>query len=215
MNLKELIALYRAQAFDNDEQAPFCRDELLTLYANEAQVEACRRGQLLVDTVSMQVAANEELVLLPEHAIRVTRAFVNRQTAAVLSVQEMDAMHPGWQFDSPNSRPTHLVAGVTTEALHLWPRPNGEAEMLMTFQALPKTKLCHESDKPEIRKEAHAGLVDWMLYRAYSREDNDQYNDAKAVLALRRFEAEFGRKASARNEEWVRSGVGMMVGPIA
>lgn len=214
MTLKELIALYRAQSGDSN-QPYFCEDGLLKLYANEAQVEACRRGQLLVDTVKLPVAANKEQVPLPLRAIWVTRAFVNRQPATVLSVQEMDFMHPGWQFDAPNTQTTHLVAGVTTGALHLWPCPNAETEVLLSFQALPKKELCHEGDKPEIRPEAHAGLVDWMLYRAYSREDNDLYNDAKAILALRRFEAEFGRKASARNEEWVRSGSEMMPGPIA
>lgn len=214
MTLKELIALYRAQSGDSNEPY-FCEDGLLKLYANEAQVEACRRGQLLVDTVKLQVPANKEHVPLPSRAIWVARAFVNRQPVSVLSVQEMDAMHPGWQFDSPNTQPTHLVAGVTTGTLHLWPCPNAQADVLLTFQALPKKTLCHEGDAPEIRPEAHAGLVDWMLYRAYSREDNDLYNDAKAILALRRFEAEFGRKASARNEEWVRSGSEMMPGPIA
>lgn len=214
MTLKELIALYRAQSGDDNEPY-FCDAELLKLYANEAQMEACRRGQLLVDTVRVQVAANQEQWKLPAHAIWITRAFVNRQPVSVLSVQDMDAMHPGWQFDPPNTHPTHLVAGVTTAALHLWPCPNSPVELLLTFQALPKKPLCHDGDVPEIRPETHAGLVDWMLYRAYSREDNDLYNDAKAILALRRFEAEFGSKASVRNEEWARSGSGMMPGPIA
>lgn len=214
MNLQELINLYRAQAGDNKEPY-FCDKDLLTLYANEAQVEACRRAQLLVDTAHVQLQASQELVGLPPHALRVTRAFVNRQPVRVVSVQDMDAMHPGWQFDNPQSQVTHLVSGVTSGALHLWPCPNAELELVMTVQSLPKQSLVDEGDTPEIRPEAHAGLVEWMLYRAYSREDNDLYNDAKAILALRRFEAEFGRKASSRNEEWVRSGAAMMPGPIA
>lgn len=215
MNLKELIALYREQAFDTDTQQPFCEDELLKLYANEAQVEACRRAQLLVDTVRVQLVANKELVSLPSQALRVTRSFVNRQPVVVLGVQEMDELHPGWQFDSPQPQVTHLVYGVTTGSLHLWPCPSAVLELVMTVQSLPKKQLCHERDTPEIRAEAHAGLVDWMLYRAYSREDTDLYNDTKAILALRRFEAEFGAKTSVRNEEWVRSGAAMMPGPIA
>lgn len=214
MTLKELIALYRAQS--GDDNAPyFCEDDLLKIYANEAQVEACRRGQLLVDTQRVQLEVNKELVKLPKHALRVTRAFVNRLPVGVISVQDMDDMHPGWQFDAPNTQTTHLVSGVTTNSLHLWPCPSVLTELVMTVQALPKSPLCHEHDTPEIRPEAHAGLVDWMLYRAYSREDNDLYNDAKAGLALRRFETEFGTKASARNEELVRSGAAMMPGPIA
>jgi hypothetical protein len=214
MNLKELIALYRAQSGD-DNDPYFCEDPLLTLYANEAQVEACRRGQLLVTTSRVELEANKEVLKLDPAAIKVMRAFVNRQPVSVLSVQDIDALHPGWQFDSPQPQTTHLVSGVTTGALHLWPCPSAQAEVLMTVQSLPNKRLCTDRDTPEIRPEAHAALVDWMLYRAYSREDNDLYNDAKAVLALRRFETEFGTKASARNEELVRSGAAMMPGPIA
>ena len=50
MTLGEMIALYRAQAGDAAEPY-FCDDALLTIYANEAQMEACRRGQLLLDAL--------------------------------------------------------------------------------------------------------------------------------------------------------------------
>lgn len=214
MNLKELIALYRAQSGDINEPH-FCENELLQLYANEAQVEACRRAPLLVSTVRVPLEANREQLLLPNTALQITRAFVNRQPVGVIRVQDMDAMHPGWQFDSPSTQPTHLVSGLGTGVVHLWPCPNADAELLVTFQALPKKRLCHEGDTPEIRPEAHAALVDWMLYRAYSREDSDLYNDAKASLALRRFEAEFGPKSSARNEQWMRSAAATGPGPLA
>ena len=51
MTLEDMIALYRAQAMDIADP-PFCSDELLTLYANEGQDEACRRGQLIRDASS-------------------------------------------------------------------------------------------------------------------------------------------------------------------
>ena len=214
MNLQALITLYRAQSGD-DNFPFFCDDDLLKIYANEAQVEACRRGPLLADTTRVQIEANQELVKLPRTALRVTRAFVGRQSVAVVSAQEMDVMHPGWQLDSHQAQSTHLVSGVTAGALHLWPRPDVQTELLVTAQSLPKKVLCQDKDEPEVRPEAHSALVDWMLYRAYSREDNDLYNDAKATLALRRFEAEFGAKASARNEAWMRHGEWLMPGPIA
>lgn len=51
MNLQEMIQLYRAQA-DDGQPDPLCRDPILTIYANEAQEEACRRAQLLRDSTS-------------------------------------------------------------------------------------------------------------------------------------------------------------------
>ena len=108
-----------------------------------------------------------------------------------------------------------MRAGIGPGVLYLWPRPSQAGELHMTVQRLPKMPMADGGDEPEIRQEAHSALVHWMLYRAYSRMDTDLYNDAKAAIALQQFEAEFGSKASVRNEEWVRSGTAMMPGPIA
>lgn len=214
MTLGELIALYRAQAGDTAEPY-FCDDELLTLYANEAQMEACRRGQLLLDASRVQLQAGQEMVKLASTALRVTRAFVDGHAVSLIGAEQMDGLHPGWQFDDPQRQVQHLVFGVATGALYLWPRPSQAGELHMTVQRLPKCRLQDSQDEPEIREEARSALVHWMLYRAYSRMDTDLYNDAKAALALQQFEAEFGSKASVRNEEWVRSGAALMPGPIA
>lgn len=214
MTLGELIALYRAQAGDTAEPY-FCDDELLTLYANEAQMEACRRGQLLLDASRVQLQAGQELVKLASTALRVTRAFVDGHAVDWIDVGQMDGLHPGWQFDDPQRQVLHLVSGVATGAVYLWPRPSQPGELCMTVQRLPKMPMADAQDEPEIRQEAHSALVHWMLYRAYSRMDTDLYNDAKAAIALQQFEAEFGSKASVRNEEWVRSGAALMPGPIA
>lgn len=218
MTLEELIALYRADSMD-DPAGQLCSDELLTIYANEAQDEACRRGQLLRDSSSalctVVFAAGDEAVSVDPRVVRVLRAFVEGREAAVVAVEAMDVSHPGWQFDGARDRPCRLITGMTTDKLHLWPVPSQAGTIRMTVQRLPLKPMRVDIDKPEIRPELHRALVAWMLYRAYSREDNDLYNDTKAAVHLAKFEAEFGRKASGRNEEWVRGGQGLMPGPIA
>lgn len=222
MKLKELIALYRAQSLDTDDQKPFCDDALLTQYANEAQDEACRRGQLLVrssgELCTVAYEAGAEMVAISSRIVQIKRAFAGTMPVGMMDVERMDAMHPGWQFEGHQGQPTVLVTGLATDTLYFWPKPSEAGTLRLTVQHLPvkpmRSPSC-DKDSPEIRPELHPALVDWMLYRAYSREDNDMYNDAKAILALRRFEAEFGRKASGRNEQWMRQGGGMMPGPIA
>ena len=218
MKLKELIGLYRMQSRDSSDGV-LCEDEELTIYANEAQNEACRRAQLLVDSSSpmctVQVPADAHVVKLDARIINVQRAFVGREPVGVVSVQEMDAIWPGWQFEAANTQVTHLVTGMTTGAVHLFPRPIAATQIQMTVQRLPLKPMSQECDEPEIRAELHKALVDWMLFRAYSSQDTDLYNDTKAVLRERSFEAEFGSKVSARNEEWVRRGAGMLPGAIA
>jgi len=57
--------------------------------------------------------------------------------------------------------------------------------------------------------------VQWMLYRAYMRQDADTFNPTKAAAALAEFVREFGEKKSMRNEEWIREGNSLDVSPLA
>lgn len=218
MTLQDLITLYREQA--KDKQQPFfVSDAVLTVYANEAQDEACRRGQLLRQSIGpmclLSFAAGDELVSLDPSVVRVLRAFVNGRMVNVVPVGYMDLSHPNWQADAVRGQPQVLVSGLSTDALQLWPTPDTAGEVRLTVQRLPVTPMAALTDTPEIRREAHAALVDWMLYRAYSSEDTEIYNDSKAQLALKRFTGEFGAKASTRNETWVRDGAGVLPAPLA
>lgn len=217
MTLEDMIALYRAQAMDIADP-PFCSDELLTLYANEGQDEACRRGQLIRDASSpmctVAYAAGDESVAVDARIVQVLRAFVDGYPVDVIGSEQMDVFMPGWHASASAARPSKLVAGLSVGALHLWPTPSQAGQVKLHVLRMPIKKLANDGDKPEIRPELHPALVDWMLYRAYSRDDSDLHNDSKAAIALARFEAEFGRKTSGRNEAWVRNGAGVLPGPI-
>lgn len=215
MNLQELIAAYRAQSKDSCE--PFLADDgLLTIYANEAQVEACRRGQLLVGTVFVEAKAGAEDVALPANAIRVIRATVGGRPLEGITADGMDAIFCGWQDHGNRAQPRYLVSGINTGKLNLWPRPDVDCTIRLTLQLLPSKRLASlTNDSPEIRSEMHPALVEWMLYKVYSQTDSDLFDPSKAAFALANFEAEFGRKSSGRNETWVRQGDGLMPGPIA
>lgn len=217
MNLEEMIALYRAQSMDIAKPY-FCDDDLLIIYANEGQYEACRRGQLLRDAASslclVDYAAGDESVAIDPRIVQVVRAHADGHPVSVVGADEMDASVPGWDAGSSANRPSTLVAGLSSGRLHLWPVPAQAGRLKLHVFRLPLKKLTNDGDKPEIRPELHPALVDWMLYRAYSRDDSDLHNDSKAAIALARFEAEFGRKTSGRNEAWVRNGAGVLPGPI-
>ena len=227
MTLAELIALYRADSLDasealsSDGRDVLCSDGLLTIYANEAQEEACRRALLLRDSSSplceISFDAGAETVNLDARVLQILRAFVDGHEVDVVNVEAMDCSRPGWQFQGAvlNGRPLRLVTGMSTGKLHLWPKPSQAGTIRLTVQRLPLKPMRAPSDSPEIRPELHRALVPWMLYRAYSREDTDLYNDRKAAVHLAKFEAEFGGKASGRNEHWMRAGADPMPGPIA
>lgn len=218
MTLQELIDLYRADALD-DQQPYFCGPELLAMYANEAQDEACRRGQLIRDSVSsvctIAYAQGASSVPVSSKIVTILRSHIDGHIVHPVSVDAMDEVFPGWEVDTTQTRPTHLVSGESDGVLMLWPKPAEAGSVKLTVLRLPITSMAGDDDVPEIREESHVALVNWMMYRAYSRADSDLYDERKAALALGRFEAEFGGKASARNEQWVRNGAGAMPDPIA
>lgn len=218
MTLAELITLYRAMSFDN-AVPPFCKDELLTIFANEAQDEACRRAKLLRDSTSawctIAVAPGDATIPLDPLVIQVLRAFADGRQMILTRSDVMDATAPGWEFQPARSGPTHLISGLDTDALHLWPIPDKACTIKLTVSRLPLRAMAANGDKPEIRKELHAALVDWMLYRVFSITDSELFDPFKGPASLKRFEDEFGGKASGRNEEWVRSGEGDLPTPIA
>ena len=218
MTLEQLIALYREQSFDK-ATPPFCSDELLTIYANEAQDEACRRGDLLRDSSSVvctiAFSADDESVALDPRIIEIQRAKVNGQRVALSNSDEMEDELPNWDEDTRRDVPQRLIQGVTTGRLFLWPRPAASGTIKLTVRRLPLDPMANDIDEPEIRPELHTSLVEWMLFRAYSREETEMYNDTKAALCKSRFVAEFGSKASGRNEAWARNGGHVNAPPIA
>lgn len=217
MTLEELTALYRAQSQDTEEPY-FCSNELLAMYASEAQEEACRRGMLLRDAASplctVNYALGDETIALDARIVKVIRAFVDGYPVDVVGESQMDAFMPTWHAQSTAIRPSKLVAGVTAGRLHLWPIPSQAGQIKLHVLRLPLKRLVNDTDKPEIRQEAHPALVEWMLYRAYSRDDADLGDPTKAATALRKFVAEFGDKHGARNEQWVRDSDAKVPGPI-
>lgn len=218
MTLEELTALYRAQSQDTEEPY-FCSDELLTIYANEAQDEACRRGQLIRDAASpmctIAYQAGDESVPVDPRIVQVVMAFVDGYPVDVIGGDQMDAIMPGWSAATTSARPSRMISGVSAGRMHLWPTPSQPGQIKLRVLRFPLRKLANDHDKPEIRQETHPALVEWMLYRAYSRTDADMQDAAKAATALRKFVAEFGEKHGARNEQWMRDGGSLMPGPIA
>lgn len=205
MNAGELIDAYRDESFDK-AVPPFVKDDMLLQFATQAEQEACRRAHLLVDSASgmcsVSVSANEPLVDIDPRIINIRRAKLSISTYSLSPVraEEMDRVNPGWE--SHRGTPTTYVTDYQTNAIRLYPNPQVACDLTMTVSRLPMSDLRANGDTPEIRKEAHLALVQWILYRAYSRQDADMFDPNKAARALAEFEKEFGKKSSARNERW-------------
>lgn len=201
----DLIAAYREEANDF-ASPPFLSDTKLLEYANEAINEACRRAHLLVDSTSnfcsVAVAANDPLVQLDPRIINVRRLRLSIAIYPLVPVraQVMDDLNPGWE--SHAGTPTHYVTDYQSGHIRLYPKQGVSCSALMSVSRLPLAQLTATDSDVELREEHRPALVQWMLFRAYSKQDTDLFDPLKAKLAEDRFIAEFGRKVSARNERW-------------
>ena len=62
---------------------------------------------------------------------------------------------------------------------------------------MPRVRLEAPDDEPEIAAHLHMALVQWMLYRAFSRPDSDTHDPGRAAVALDVFERYFGPRPNA------------------
>jgi hypothetical protein len=61
---------------------------------------------------------------------------------------------------------------------------------------------------PEIPARYHMSLVNWMLFRAFGKQDAETNDPVKAATAEKEFEAEFGKKSSAIDEKYIEDNYG-------
>jgi hypothetical protein len=218
MNLRDLIDEFRWEAAD-EATAPFWTDAFLARAASQAEQEACRRGALILDSsspfCSISFGAGDNLLKLDGKILEIRRAKISIPGRKIDPVTSSHLDRNSDQWESETGEPLAYVTDYHTGSIRLYPTPAAADEIQLTVRRLPLADLVDDNDEPEIRPESHLGLVQWMLYRAYMRQDADTFNPTKAAAALAEFVREFGEKKSMRNEEWIREGNSLDVSPLA
>lgn len=216
MNAGELIGEFRRQTDDAEADPSLWGDEELMLSLNEAEVEACRRARLLVDTQNKTAPNNvcrltlvigTEFYAVDPRVIYIRRALLVGRSLPLepLDYRSLDYCQPGWQTRTGNV--TGYVRGLDTGKFRPYRIPTavGSIDLLVVRQ--PLTPMAVPNDAPEINSRYHMSLLDWVYFRAYSKQDTETYDPNTAAKHLAMFEAEFGtrEKASALEEEWMRN----------
>ncbi len=218
MRLNDLITTAMARVDDKAEGKLWERREWIE-YANDAQNEACRRSRLLVDSTTAAVC-NIDLELatetyeLHDSIMFIRRARLLDADGVALSIlgrrhaQDMDRCGPGWPEEV--GRPSHYIPDIDD---HLFrPYPMTDEEGLTVQLTVVRTPLIPANkpyamnegdDVPEIRQRWHLGLVNWMMVRAYNKQDSQCYNPKAAAFFEGEFVKEFGKKSSAIDEAWL------------
>ena len=88
----------------------------------------------------------------------------------------------------------YFIRDVTTDTYKLCAVEGGDAIALTTNGIGTAT---FGGNSPEIHSRHHRNLIDWALYRAYSKRDADGMNESKAAFHLALFERNFGLRPDA------------------
>jgi len=132
--------------------------------------------------------------------------FVRRATLASSNapmipkvVRSMDEEIPGWE-GAMASVPRVFIPDWQTGYLRFWPPAVASGTVNMTVVRAP-LDVAGDGDDLEIAPRYQPFLLDWVRYRAYSKQDAEVFNATKVKDSAEAFEKQFG-KASAVNEHW-------------
>lgn len=198
MNLEQLIASFRVDA--DDLEAPHLfKDEWIAAWLSEAQAEAAIRGRLILEDVNpavCQIAVTAGTASYELHRsvyeiadLRFVPAGQIRSVALPLFSREwLDDKRPGWR----DLAGTPECAIQTDRRIRLVGAPDTDGVLHLEAYRTPLKVLENDTDKPELAEQHHRHLVNWALYRAFSRPDSETINPQRAELALSAFTRYFG-----------------------
>lgn len=203
MTLDELIAQFRVDADDLADGQLFT-DEELTVWFNEAQDEAAIRSRLLYETdlpamCSYPVTAGSAVYPLHEavHEIAHVQFVVTGDTEVrhldIMDRVELDRIDRNWR--SRTGTPRYLIQDDTR--LTLAPKPDSDGVLTLEVYRLPLDRMQQEVDTPEIAAVHHLRLVDWVMFRAFSKPDGETMDPTRAAAGETRFTKHFGLRPDA------------------
>lgn len=211
MTLRELISEFRVWA-DDTAQPYLWPDARVVGWFKDAEEQACRRAELLVDSstgelVTATALADEKWISLDPRVVRVMRARpTGRRPLPIIPRAEMDRTYAHWE-DETGTDLVCLVPDMETRKLRVYPIPTADVTVNLTIQRLPLEPLTRENldAEPEIDPTYHIKLVHWVMHRAFATEDSDTQDVQKSAVHEREFSREFGPDPSAKGEVFMRA----------
>jgi hypothetical protein len=212
--LGQLVKDFRVDSDDRPRDLNGKKDDLLwpdedvKRWLGEAEEEAAIRKRLLYDDytlamVRIDVTAGVSSYPLDPRMFEVSKARLLNATTGrhvedlfITTREQLDLECLGWRDERRQPElfiqdDTRIVLpGIVDKAYTL--RIEGYRTPLKPMEACSA-----DSVKPEIAVLHHRYLVKWALYRAYSKQDADTLDPARADRALGDFEAYFGKRPMA------------------
>jgi hypothetical protein len=165
-------------------------------YAQDAENEAAERAGLLLDNSSAftDIAVNTSTALytLSNTITEVRSAIMALGTKPLMRTSEkvLDLSFASWR--SKTGTPRSYFVSATNE-IRVYPQPIVTDTINMTVARFPNIPML-TTGSPEIDARDHPGLLEWILYRAYMKNDSETLNVDKALDHKANFVKIFGEK---------------------
>lgn len=205
MKVADFIAEFRDTVADH-AVPPFWSSENIVRYLNEAVQEACERAKLIEDrstaaVCSIPLQAGESTYALHPSVFEIKRLTFRGRPLDETSVEELDADSPGWETRSgqPRLYIFEQASGIRPAQVRLVPTPTAADTIALTVcrGALKPLSADNDAGRPELPERFHLRLMDWMLHRAYLKQDADAFDPNKAAESLGLFVQAFGERPDA------------------
>ena len=205
MKVADFIDGFRSSVGDN-EVPYFWSAEDIVRYLNEAVQEACERAKLIEDrrtptVCSLTLQAGVSTYDLHPSVLEIKRLTLNGQKLDETSEEELDEDCPGWELQAgkPSCFIFEQAAGVQPPRVRFVRSPvSAGAVALTVFRgALKPLRADLDTAKPEIHERFHERLMDWVLHRAYLKQDADTFDPGKAAQSLALFVQAFDERPDA------------------
>ena len=226
LTLLELVTGFRELADDlpgdlvtevnwgNDDTGLLWSNREVVSYANQAEVEFCIRQPILdrgttPSITQITVTAGTERYPYAAQILAIKAAkFVDDSGVEYdldkRTVAQMDDNHHGWDTEGSAGNqgiPTCYVEDADHRAVWLYPVPSSGGTIHMMVDRLPARQMQwknRHNDAPEIDPQHHYDLLDWMLHRAYLKNDADTMDASRSKEFGIAFTAKVGDRPSAR-----------------
>lgn len=201
MKVEDFITRFRAAVHDV-VVPPFWSGEEIVSYLNEAVQEACERSKLIEDrSMPLALVPGQDTYSLHTSVFEVKRLALRGRPLDETSVEELDCESPGWESRSgtPRCFIFEQASGAQPPKVRLVPTPAvAETASIIVFRGALKP-LSADSDqaKPEIPERFHERLMDWVMHRAYLKQDAEVFDPNKAAVSLGLFVQAFGERPDA------------------
>jgi len=196
MTYEEMETSVRITLDDNSSGDRLWTSGELLEYARDAENEACERANLLIDETSsytdISINTSTGTFSISNTITDVISAKLALGTEPLMETSRkvLDYSFSNWAANTATPRSYFKSA---TNKITLYPKPIVADTLNMTVARFPTTPMALDGS-PEIDARYHPGLLQWILYRAYMKNDSETLNVDKAMDHKAQFIKFFGEK---------------------